>query len=112
MFLVVTVRKLDYEVVKIFHEENHRLSDKVHFRSNPIVHLQAFDQDYTLYLEENIGVLLGEKTKIFLADVYESEIVYTEMKYVKRPLLINNRKSTYFYYINNTITIIFIAAIT
>ena len=91
MFLTVTVHKLNYEVIKIFHEDNQKnleLTGRGESASTPVIRLQAFDQDYTLYLEGNNDVLLGEKVKLYLANVEDSNIVYTEMDYV-RSFLIN-----------------------
>ena len=66
---------MNYEVVKVYHQDHEAFNAE----SSPIIRVQAFNQDYTLYLEENNGVLLGEKTPLFVADVDSSGIHWKEI---------------------------------
>ncbi|XP_001607602.1 A disintegrin and metalloproteinase with thrombospondin motifs 18-like [Nasonia vitripennis] len=88
------VKGLDYQLVKIIHLDPRNVSEGRRVRtrmSQPNLHLKAFDQNYTLYLEENDNVLLGSNTPVFIAKLRPRErsgfsndtnnIVYSRIKY-------------------------------
>ena len=88
--MFVIVHKIEYEVVPIFHWDENQHSKSKFGQSKPTVHLKAFNQNYTLYLEVNSHVLLGNNTPIFIANQNRysrqldgtPKIVYSRINYV------------------------------
>lgn len=89
------MKDLSYQLVKVIHLDPNNTSygRRVRTRmSQPNLHLKAFDQNYTLYLEENDNVLLGSRTPVFIAEVNsrrrsaysdDAGIVYSRIQYVR-----------------------------
>lgn len=58
------MHEVDYEVVPLIHKnEGNRIRRSI----SDTIHLRAFDQNYTLYIEENNNILVGKETPVFLA---------------------------------------------
>lgn len=85
------MHEVDYEVVQLFHKNE---ENRIRRSLSDTIHLRAFDQNYTLYIEENNNVLVGKGTPVFLASsLLKSKsgdsVTFTRTQFVSYPFLLN-----------------------
>lgn len=78
------MHELDYEVVHVVHKES-RVRRSTDTPPTDMLKLRAFNQDYTLYMEQNNHVLVGTNTPIFLASINNNRAIsYNRVKFVSQ----------------------------